>query len=484
MENYGLTSNDLSYVQNKIDRQKKYLEETTFITGNGQIKSLLDVSHHANHSLRYYAQLVNKINTMTDFTKTLGLVPVFITSTLDGFYRDLLHENDNKRFYNHLLKFNSLKKIARKSDKEKKLYLRAKKAVTKIPNNPETNYIFDRIVNNEKINVKDLYNILNYQMKLFLASAPFKAMRKQGLKYSYIRTVEPHKDGVPHFHMMFYVPIDYMAQIKDQFTKSFSASRNSKPLRGCDKGQLESFQWDINKPSAYVLKYVTKSFMDLKNQKTMDYMQAWFVYHRIPRCVTSHTIIPQWVFQKIQPLESDWYYLTDIANAEGGHCEWSKDDDYFKFEDVYSGRTLLYDRGLYKIYYGDKVVKEFGAKKKESLYPDEYFKLSIDEQKEKTLKFDKFEKVPKKFTNKKVHNHIPLVVDGIDMFYINGNVVKQGVKSPNKMKNLDLYDYFKNIDEDIENVNLQHYGHTKNVMIKRGLLHDEIVSLNLYNEEF
>jgi len=467
MNNYGLTAKDLKYVQNKLDMQKAYLSNSTFTTGSGQVKSLLDVSHSANHSVRYYAQLVNKINTMTDYTKTLGLVPVFVTATLDGFYRDVLHNRDNKRFYAQMLKYNSLKSISRKTEEEKKLYNRAKDIYKKIPNSPETDYLRDKMENNEEINVKDLYNVLNYQMKLFLASAPFKAIRKEGRKYSYIRTVEPHLDGVPHFHMMFYIPPEYVNRIKEQFTKCFTAPRNSKPLNGCALGQLDCFQWEINKPSAYVLKYVTKSFMDLKNQKEIDYMQAWFVYYRIPRCVTSHTIIPQWVFQKIQPLESDWYYLTDIANAEGSHCEWSKDDDYFKFEDVYSGRTLLYDRGLYKIYYGDKIVKEFGSIKDCS-----------------AVKIDRYEKIPKTWANKKIDNYIPLIVDDKKLLYKDGEVFEPARKSPKYMKNYELYNYFKVLDKDIENVNLQHYGYVKNELIIRGFIREECVSLNLYNEDF
>lgn len=468
MKNYGLSNKDLKFVQSKIDFQRQYLEDSTFITGNGQIKSLLDVSHSANHSVRYYAQLVNKINTMTDYTKTLGLVPVFVTATLDGFYRDILHHGDIKRFFNHLLKYNSLKDIARRTPKENKLYFRAKDVFKKIPDNAEMNYVRTRIINGDEITVKDLYNILNYQMKLFLASAPFKKMRKEGIKYSYIRTVEPHEDGIPHFHMMFYIAPEYVNEVKLQFTKSFTAPRNSAPLKGCDKGQLECFQWDINKPSAYVLKYVTKSFMDLKNQETIDYMQAWFVYHRIPRCVTSHTVIPQWVFQKIQPLESDWYYLTDIANAPDAQCEWSKDDDYFRFHDSYSNRTLLYDRGLYKIFYDDTIVKQFG------------------ERREKKEVYDHFDKVPSKWVMPKKEKYIPLIIDDKNLLFKDGKVFEPSNKSPKHMKDIELYNYFKSIDKDIENANMQHYTYVKNELIDRGMIEGNKQSLDIpkYNDEF
>ncbi|WP_373033711.1 hypothetical protein, partial [Sulfurovum sp.] len=99
MNTYRLTENDLNYVKQKMAHQKKYLQDTTFVTGQGQVKSLLDVSFSANHSVRYYAQLANKINTMSDYAKSIGHVPLFLTMTLDGFYRDFLR-GDFKRFKN------------------------------------------------------------------------------------------------------------------------------------------------------------------------------------------------------------------------------------------------------------------------------------------------------------------------------------------------------------------------------------------------
>ncbi|MBE0515163.1 replication endonuclease [Sulfurimonas sp.] len=466
MKNYGLTKHDLHYVQKKIDFQKLYLENSVFTTQSGQVKSLMDVSHSANHSVRYYAQLVNKINTMTDYTNTLGLTPVFVTATLDGFYRDLLHDCDNSRFLEHKNTFEDLKEVSRKSDEQKELYDRAKYVYKKIPDTPETNYLRSRIENNEQITVKDLYNVLNYQMKLFLASAPFKEMRKAGIKYSYIRTVEPHKDGIPHFHMMFYIAPKFVNDVKSQFVKSFTAPRNAEPLKGCIEGQLECFQWNINKPSAYVLKYVTKSFMDVKNQKEIDYIQAWFIHHRIPRCVTSHTIVPQWVFQKIQPLESDWFYLTDIANAPGACCEWSKEDDYFKFMDIFSGRTLEYNRGVYKVFYGNTVVKEFGSTK--------------DEKKV----YDRFEKVPTQWTQKTKNDFIPLVIDDKNLLYKDGKIFEPASKSPLYMKNYELYHHYLEIDKKIDTVNLHHYGLVKNELINRGMLFGETLPLDSYNGQF
>ena len=85
---------------------------------------------------------------------------------------------------------------------------------------------------------------------------------------------------------------------------------------------------------------------ELKKQNDIDYIQAWYIKHRIMRCVTSHTNIPQWVYQKLVPLEKDWYHLTDMLRSNEGVCEWSKEDDYIAVLDLNSERHKEYDQGL------------------------------------------------------------------------------------------------------------------------------------------
>lgn len=96
MNQYGLSPHDLKYCREKIDGQKSYLSNNHFHTSTGQVKSLLDVSFSANISERYYSQLSNKINTMSDLAKSQNLKPVFLTITLDGFFRGLLTANYSK----------------------------------------------------------------------------------------------------------------------------------------------------------------------------------------------------------------------------------------------------------------------------------------------------------------------------------------------------------------------------------------------------
>lgn len=435
---YGLTSSDLEFVRKKHDLQKKYLENNTFQTPNGQIKSLLDVSHSANHSERYYSFMQNKLNTIQDFINSqtdFDYVPIFLTITLNGFFRGFLKSDFSK--YNEEL--------------HKK----------EVPNSERFGFLHDKIKNKEKFTIKDLYNCLNYQWYNFLRSPIFRKFKKQNTKIHYIRTAEPHKkDGVPHFHLLMYCPKDKVELLKKYYKDYFPAPQNTRKLK---KGSedLKGFQTDLKSPLGYILKYVLKSFRDVKNNAEIDYLQAWYIKNRILRIVTSHSIVPQWVYNKLVPIERDLYYL-DYINKYG-YAEWSKEDDYICFTDLSNYRTLEYNQGKYKLYYekSGKLIKEFGETK-ETQKP--IFK-KIE------LKYKKRIKEPK------------IIINGISYKQIDNQLVELSyIKPINYYTNLSLYQYYKKID--IEKVNLSHFALVKNELIKRNVIDEVLISPNLYNTNF
>ena len=58
---YGIKKHDLKFIQKKHEIQRSYLKDQFFIGSTGQVKTLLDVSFSANHSKRYYAEIINKM---------------------------------------------------------------------------------------------------------------------------------------------------------------------------------------------------------------------------------------------------------------------------------------------------------------------------------------------------------------------------------------------------------------------------------------
>lgn len=431
---YGLNFFDVENAQRKINNQKEYQDNATFTTSNGTIKTLSDVSMSANISERYYAQLVNKVNTLQQAMTNLDLTPIFLTLTHDGWLHDLYH-GDYSRFEDSLL--------------------------SKLPENDKYGYLRTKAMNKETFDVHDLYMVMRWQWDRFTSTRTFKNMRKE-FKIGYLFATEPHESGVPHAHVLLYVPSNYILKLKEEFKKIFDAPMNitqdKKRLspEQIKNGELNGFQWTISNPVGYILKYVTKSFMDIKNQAQIDELQAWYIKHRIVRFTTSHTLVPQWVYNKVYPLENDWLYLTYLKI--NSMCEWSAEDDYFKFEDTKLGKTLLYERGLYKMFQDGELVREFGEMKEEKVqiqYSTKYRYKYVLKQHKKSIKVEVFNK---------------------------DCVLQNPKKSISRMKNYELFQYYQSLNPEI--CNLQHFGLVKNECIKRDLIEGSIQSLNDFNTDF
>ncbi len=436
---YGITTKDLEVIQKKHEIQRAYLKDKFFIGSTGQYKSLLDVSFSANHSKRYYSEIINKINTMNEIvaSELIEYSNIFITATLDGFFRDFL-KGDFSRY---------------NEDKHKKL----------IPNNDRFGHLKDKIASKEKFTIKDLYNILNYQMYRFQSSQKYRKIKKAGYKAHYIRVAEPHKkDGVPHIHMMLYVPVEFKNDLLKAYREYFPAPQNIKKLKNCKLGQLNGFQWDIKSAPAYILKYLFKSFLNVENESELDELQTWYIKHRILRVVTSHSLVPAWVYRKTAIIEKDWHYLTDIIKT--GIASWNQENDYFMFQDE-QDRVLRYHNGTYEVFNKNRLIKSFG-KKKDTVSKDKPFRVDLK------LKY-----------KKKIKN-LHVIVDGVDYVTVDNKLKKfNPIPIPSRMTDKILTEYFNEQDnKPIDQLNIPHYKVTKNEMIKRGLFNNK--KLELINGNF
>ena len=437
---YNISENDLKNSQSKIDNQKNYLSSQGFLTSNGQFKSYLEVSMSANISDRYYAQLLNKVNTLQQTMINEDLVPVFLTITLDGSYHHLLNGD-----------FSKLKD----------------KHIERLPNNDRFGTLKDYALSGVSFTVKDLYKLLRYQWNHFQKSRTYLDMKKNH-NIGYLFAVEPHKSGVPHAHVILYVPENSIRDLKKAFDNSFPAKQNLKTnqisYEQKKNGETNGFQWTLSNPVGYVLKYAMKSFLDVKNQTQIDELQAWYIKHKIMRITTSHSLVPQWVYNKMYPLDNDWLYLSSLKQEAS--CEWSKEDNYIELIDTNKGQVLKYDNGLYQRFIDNKLVEEFGEKKEVYIK-----KIAYDKRKPilKTLERNKLEK-PIKVTLDNKHYY----------FYSSKNKLFEVPKIPSKMQDYELFNYYYSLDPEIVE-NLTHFGITQNEMIKRGLIDVKIQSLNDFN---
>lgn len=442
---YGLSSHDLKYCRDKIDGQKSYLSNNHFHTSTGQVKSLLDVSFSANISERYYSQLSNKINTMSDLAKSQNLKPVFLTITLDGFFRGLLTANYSK--------------WDRLSEIEKFEYLRH------IPNNEVHGFLRDKIKERIKFTIKDCYNVLAFQWYRYSSGYAFKKIKKDGKQFIYLKAAEPHKDGVPHFHVLLWIPETFFESFKKDFKRYFPAPQNHKPIENGNEGDSKGFQTAIHNPVGYIMKYATKSFMDLRTGEDLNYLQSWYIKHKIRRITTSHSTIPQWVYQKVFAIEKDWYHLTDLNIREPMLCEWNKEDDHFTLiED--NGRVLQYDRGVLTLRYlgSDRVIQQLGEFK--------------DTPKIQPRKLEPVPSTWMKPTQPK--KYIDVYIDGDHSLFHNGVILKL-TPQPLKMSDFELLNYWQNID--FETVNNSHLEHLRNILVDRGLIIGEDYGYDYSHDE-
>lgn len=479
MHNYNLTHDDLISVRQKIKNQEKYLEENSFTTATGQVKTLADVSFGANLSKRYFPRILNKVDTFVSLNLNRDYVPVFLTVTLDGFFRDTMR-GDYSRY----------------TDKVKKKY------EEHIPNNDRFGYYRDMMDKKEPLTPKDLYKILSHQLHRFIRSYTLQKIRKEGLDYSFIRVTEPHKDGVPHFHILMYLPAPYISDVCKEFHKFFPAPRNSKRITKRDGGRVANkigehyetlgFQTEIRSPVGYILKYILKSFRNLMEEKEIDYLQAWYVHNKIPRIITTHTLVPQDIYQSTSMLDPDWYYLTNIKLI--GNFDNQRDISYFRFDDGY-GRHIIGDNGLYRIFNNGRLVKQYGSKDYKRL--PKYRLRAMTFSSSKPTTFDLLHRYEIFIPIKKYKYYIPKKFDD-GTYYFFGSTedifmtflpdlpyhepTPQYEKPVIQLSDLALFDLYNHFDFD--KYHPKRFGMVQNEMINRGLLHMPIQSLNDFNFDF
>ncbi len=458
--NYGLTKTDLEVVKTKIKRQKNYLESNKFFSPTtGQELSLLDVSYSANHSTRYYARVLNKVDTFVSYNLSLDYVPLFLTCTLDGFFRDFL-KGDYSRY---------TKKVEESYTKH-------------IPNNSQNGKILDAIDAKEVLTNKDLYKVLSHQFNRFTQSYALRKIKKDGHTYSYIKVTEPHKNGVPHFHILMYIPKEYLGQVYTHFHNCFPAPRNAQVLNFRDNGRFsnivigdkketQGFQTSIETSAGYILKYILKSFVDVKKGKEVDYLQAWYTHNRIPRLITSQTLIPQDIYHKVSLLESDWHYLTDVKHT--GIYKRDIDKDTFMLEDSFS-RQIIGDSGLYLIFNNGRLVKKMGSK----VYRVPTIRL-------KSLTWS----TTRPFTFSALHTY--QIYKGIKYNYVRQSNTTTYVKVSTtlqkvvpvvRMTDQSLFTLYHNFDFDV--MNSAKFCLVRNEMIYRGFLQERLGDINDYNTNF
>lgn len=192
--------------------------------------------------------------------------------------------------------------------------------------------VYNTVQRYQKLTASDLYKVINYQFHRWQRSTTMQRLYKNDMKPTFFKAIEPHQDGVPHMHVLYFVPENEIYNLRKEFNRFFPAphdhiqltkynTKESKKPRssqlikdsmgkGKDFFETFGFQTVIYNPVGYILKYVYKSFINLKKQKSINHLQAWYILNKIPRVTTSRTLLSQDDYHRISPLEDNWKYLT------------------------------------------------------------------------------------------------------------------------------------------------------------------------------
>lgn len=258
---YGLNYFEYTQIQEKHFRNYCY-QKTSYITDNQSNKiSLFDISYNANINPKYSYELINILTYYKDFNFCVnGYIPIFITITLDGCYRRMI-KGDYSEFNENRL------------NNEFPKHLRYKYHIK------------------EELSIKECCEILNYQHKK-MRDRYFN--KYKGIKYDYIKVFEPHKNGVPHLHCIWFIPNDkeLIQYLKKIFIECCPApqNRSKKGLSAEQKknGEMQGFQLEIKDCVGYVMKYIFKTFKNTKKDKKLSPCHAWYIRHKVRRVCRSH----------------------------------------------------------------------------------------------------------------------------------------------------------------------------------------------------
>lgn len=417
---FGISHFDIVCANEKIKAQREYMLNVSFVNQLGEVRSLLDCSMSANLSKKYYAEVSNRMNTLSSFSLLYDQRPVFLTITLNGCFRDAL-KGDYSRF--------------------KPIDFKYIPQIIKI-----------RMKNGEALEIRDLAQILNHQWNLLIMRF---CKRFKDVERSYVRCFEPHKkDGVPHIHALFYLPSHTISYLFDVYKDLFYAPQNLRTdavtPQQVKNGEINGFQWSIDNPTGYVMKYIQKTFVNLYETQELDELATWYIKHKIRRFITSRTKVPLWVYRRINFIASmrDFYHLCNFKNNAENIIEWDFKDKFIHIFLPDRNERIILENDTLTHTINDKVVNVYVKEKPPKIQKSEYNLTS---------------KCPES-----IDLTINRVSREIEAFSREVAKARGEIKKPPLwMSNYELYTYYSRLDKAI--CNIQHLAYVENIMLDRGL---------------
>ena len=425
MQNYGLSKYQIKKAHEKLEFNKEFMRHNGVHIDNKIIPFADFVSNSYFNSNRYVAELQHRAWSIYEYAQERDLKNIFLTLTLPSVW------HKKKTFKNRLInnpKFGGRKYITM-INKVKFINAHVKQHI------PFIEPILDFSQTIDKYTPRNASKELSKMLKKFFDDRSYKNIEKDDR--CYFRVTEPHKDGTPHIHMSLFVPDNKVDVVVKSLNRLFPAP-------------LSKIETQVNSPVSYLMKYVLKTLDDLRDDDSkITNLTLWYLYHGISRFYTSRTFVSLEAYRKLNGM----YTLRDLTK------------DYLS-EDL----SIYIDTTTKKVV---KIENEHGI-----IYtpkPVNWHERLIDV--DYTYLEAEYEPllVPKEYKPLRTYYE----KDGETYIILDG-IITEIKKQPHEMSYFELHNYFHNLD--IETVNLGHYGVTKNLMIDRGLIDGEKLTLDKYTD--
>lgn len=440
---YDITPEDRIFIDKKIKYQIDFLKNNQIIINEDKKISLFDISMSANvRPDKYLAEISNRVDAFKKYCENSAFtLPVFLTMTPDT-------------------RFKPCKVV--KTKKEGYYILADNKNFT----------------GGHKHYVKECRDDIQKKFTRFLNDQIFKDIKK---KYKqrppHFSSYEPHLDGSLHEHALFFIPPEYEERFKKRFLFYFSFTYKDEEIYNESLGCFEIvktktplicdiktvFDEGIGGVSAYILKYILKSFRNSQTGELSD-EGYWYAKHGLSRFSSSRVLLPLYIWRSIRSPDRSYLDLTKeyrdgnlkISISIKHHSNHLKDFKRSNYNLAQIDHHLYDDDNIYLGY--------------ETLYTRSSDNFTIESN-------CHYSPAPKKIAQVKICKIFPFdVFINNQSFTFDGFNLKASKIPVPYRTSLDLYSYYQSLD--IETVNLQHYDYVENELKRRGLLEGNLVSLN------
>lgn len=423
---YGMNENMIEKAKYKIKSNKAFMKSHGIVLDSKIIPFSDFVSNSYINSDRYIAELQHRAWSIYDYAKNKSLSNIFLTLTLPSNWHS--HKTFKDKLINNP-KFGGRPYLA-------DIVHPLTGAKLKLLNSKE---------NIENFTPRNASKELSKMLRKIHNEPSYRNIEKDDR--CYFRVTEPHKNGTPHLHVSIFLPEQNIDDLVKSINRLFPSPQSKIEL-------------NVDSPVSYLMKYILKTLDDLREDKNnVTALSLWYIYHGISRFYTSRTFVSLEIYRKLKGM----YTLNELTSSY-------HNEDLSIQINTQTGEISRIENEHGVLYSPKPIMSRFS---------DRQWRSDIDIENKTYYEYE-FE--PIKFKPTEPHI-VDVVIDDEEYILFNGSLKKTKIQ-PHEMNDIQIYDYFQKIDKDIENVNLHHYGQTKNIMIERGLIDDFVIPLNSYSVEF